>query len=76
MNKDHLHVVAKRPDLKPLIHIDGFSGILIKDSHDIKIENFNIEGPALRITGEQASENRRRVTGVDSEDGCGWFDNY
>jgi len=50
--------------------MDGWNGIRIEDSQNITIRNLEIQGPALSITGEEASENRLRLTGR-GEGGCG-----
>lgn len=47
---------------------------MIENSKGIKIYELEIYGPAIRITGAEASENRHRVTGTDNETGCGWFE--
>ena len=47
--------------------IDGWSGIQIKNSNNITVKNLEIAGPALDITGEEASNNRLRLAGRDSE---------
>jgi len=50
--------------------IDGWHGIMVKNSNDVKIMNLEIIGPALSITGAEATANRKRLTGVDAG-GCG-----
>lgn len=50
---------------------DGWAGITISHSSNITVQNIEIEGPALRITGPEASENRLWITGRDPESGCG-----
>lgn len=40
---------------KPKLLFDGSGGIDIKDSKHIYLENFEIEGPSLQITGEEAT---------------------
>ena len=43
---------------------------MIRKSEHIVIKNLKIEGPNLRITGEEATENREFFTGLN-KGGCG-----
>lgn len=43
--------------------MDGSSGIRVKSSSNITIRDMEIYGPALKINGTEASNNRERVTG-------------
>ena len=63
----------------PKIEFEGSGGISIKNAHRIIIKGIEIEGPANRITGREASLNRLRQTsktvtgassGVCSKDDC------
>ena len=50
---------------KPKLMIDGRAAIEIKKSADITVKHFEIIGPALNITGVEATENRNRRAGLD-----------
>ena len=49
---------------------DGAGALNIYESHNIEVSNLEITGPALEITGEEATANRVRLTGLD-QGGCG-----
>ena len=51
--------------------MDGRAGIEITGSTNILVKNFEIIGPALSITGAEATENRDRRIGLDDEYACG-----
>ncbi|CAK0805760.1 unnamed protein product [Prorocentrum cordatum] len=61
-NKKGLIIQAATPDSKPLLRFDGAGGISIKDSQQITLQGLEIEGPAERITGAEASDERARLT--------------
>ena len=44
---------------------DGAGALNIYESHNIEVSNLEIVGPALEITGEEATANRVRETGLD-----------
>ena len=54
----------------PHLVIDGGYAIKIASSDDITVKNLEISGPALDITGEEASNYREVLTGRN-QDGCG-----
>ena len=72
-NKKHLQLIAKDINNKPQLKFDGIGAIQVKDSFNITIKNLEIEGPALRINGAEASDNRKRLTGRN-QGGCGAVD--
>ena len=53
---------------------DGNDGIKIRNSTNIEIKSLEIVGPALRITGEEATINRARRAGIDETYACGGHD--
>ena len=55
MNRNHLKLIAADATDKPHLYMDGSQGIKIFESSYIDIRNLEIEGPALNITGEEAS---------------------
>jgi len=65
-NKQHMAIRAANSNARPLVQFDGSGGFVITDSHHLLIEGLEIEGPARRITGAEASENRARMTGKNS----------
>ena len=84
-NTSHLKIKPLDSATRPLLRVDGWSGIQVKGVSDILIEGLEIEGPALRIDGAEASAEHTRLTGRDTdgdyncgkrtnENWCGWGD--
>lgn len=61
-NRQNLIIIGDTPK-KPKLMIDGWSGFKISNSQFIEISNIEVEGNARRITGEEATNNRIRLTG-------------
>ena len=76
--KQHISIQPADPSTRPLIEFDGSGGIVLSGSSNITIQGLEIRGPSKRITGEEASQNRVRLTGRSrdgveqpcSADGC------
>jgi hypothetical protein len=68
--KNNIHWIAQDSSNKPLLTVDGWSAFKLKNSIGMAIKNLEIQGPALKITGAEASSNRERITGKDTN-GCG-----
>ena len=66
--------MGKDANNAPQLIFDGWYGIRVSNSNNIKISNLEIIGAALRITGEEATANRKRLTGRD-DGGCGTASN-
>eukprot|EP00929_Paragymnodinium_shiwhaense_P006059 TRINITY_DN10887_c0_g2_i1.p1 TRINITY_DN10887_c0_g2~~TRINITY_DN10887_c0_g2_i1.p1 ORF type:complete len:587 (-),score=93.54 TRINITY_DN10887_c0_g2_i1:652-2310(-) len=60
-NKKHVVVQASTSEL-PHLKFDGRGGIKIQDSENVTIKGLEVSGPANRITGVEASLNRKRLT--------------
>ena len=68
--KSHLTIrTAPGASARAKLAFDGAAAISIKDSHYVSIVGLEIEGAAARITGLEASENRRRLAGKDIPSG-------
>ena len=59
----------------PHLIIDGSFAIMIASSDDITVKNLEISGPALDITGKEASNYREVETGRNNG-GCGTESEY
>jgi len=63
-SKNYIKLLAKDSSQpKPLLKIDGGSGIQIVSANNITIQGLELFGNAMDITGEMASNNRERLTG-------------
>ena len=56
---------------KPKLLFDGSGGIQIRSSKHVYLDNLEIEGPSLHITGVEASANHDHIT--DQENVCGVY---
>ena len=54
----------------PKLAFDGSAAVSIKNSHWVTVAGIEIEGAARRITGAEASLNRRRLAGKDLPSGA------
>ena len=66
-NTSHLEIKPLDDTTRPLLRVDGWSGIKVEGVSDILIQGLEIEGPALRIDGAEASAEHERQTGRDTE---------
>lgn len=71
----HIAITAANTSDVPRIRFDGLGAFLIRNSNDVNFSFLDISGPALDITGVEATANRVRVTGRGA-DGCGQFPNH
>ena len=69
-NKKNLSIHGLSQWNKSKLKMDGWNGIKINNCENISVKNLEIEGPALSISGEEATANRVRLTGR-GEGGCG-----
>tara|TARA_B110001469_G_scaffold119997_1_gene128068 strand:+ start:572 stop:2008 length:1437 start_codon:yes stop_codon:yes gene_type:complete len=70
--KSYLTIEAADPAHVPKIVFDGGGGFIVEDSDHITFSSLDITGPALSITGAEATHDRVRETGRDAG-GCGKY---
>jgi len=70
--KSYLAIEAADPAHIPKIVFDGDGGFRVEDSDHITFSHLDIAGPALSITGAEATKDRVRSTGRDAG-GCGKY---
>ena len=59
---------------KPKLLFDGSGGIQIRSSKHVYLDNLEIEGPSLHITGVEASANHDHITDQENVCGVAWYD--
>ena len=70
--RDKHHIIiqaAPGATTRPKITFDGSGFLSVRNTQYLEVRGLDIEGPAGRITGEEASLNRRRRTGRDMTTG-------
>lgn len=70
--KSDIQITAADTSDMPKLVFDGIAAFTITKSSNLSFSYLELVGPALDITGEEASENHARRTGRD-EGGCGQY---
>lgn len=73
-DKSYLNVTAANASDVPSVLFDGRGGFKVVGSDHITFSHLDVSGPALSITGKEATIERQRVTGRDADGkpaGCG-----